>query len=179
MITDFLIEHITFVIIIIATIFLVGIFLFFLFRKRPSKESLPIGENEPRTSRSDQVETITTKKNHSQGEVEDFGLHLVLDTGQVIMLELPSTLGRSEDNSVVIKDDSVSTHHARIYYDNYIGAICVEDMGSQNGVFVDGRPTAKNVLDDGIRLTLGSINLIFRDTGYLPPLKSSGDNSHG
>ena len=100
----------------------------------------------------------------------DFGLQLVLDDDQVFHLELPTTIGRSRDNSIVISDDSVSTRHARIYFDERIAAVCIEDLNSTNGIFVDGRPTRVNVLEDGARLTIGSVSLTFRDTGYLPPV---------
>jgi len=100
----------------------------------------------------------------------DFGLQLVLDDDQVFHLDLPTTIGRSRDNSIVISDDSVSTQHARIYFDERIAAVCIEDLNSTNGIFVDGRPTRVNVLEDGARLTIGSVSLTFRDTGYLPPV---------
>ena len=103
-------------------------------------------------------------------DAADYGLQLVLDDDQVFHLELPTTIGRSRENSIVISDDSVSTRHARIDFDERIAAVCIEDLNSTNGIFVDGRPTRVNVLEDGARLTIGSVSLTFRDTGYLPPV---------
>lgn len=54
-------------------------------------------------------------------------------------IEVPEgglTLGRSEENDVVLKDDGVSRFHARLLYDN--GSLWVQDAGSRNGVFVNG-----------------------------------------
>jgi hypothetical protein len=46
------------------------------------------------------------------------------------------TLGRTENNDVVVRDSSVSRHHARIAVVQGLGAaIC--DLGSVNGTFVD------------------------------------------
>jgi hypothetical protein len=103
------------------------------------------------------------------GGMSEFGLQLVLDDDQVFHLDLPTTIGRSRENSIVISDDSVSIQHARIYFDVRLAAVCIEDLNSTNGIFIDGRPTRVNVLEDGARLSIGSVSLTFRDTGYLPP----------
>jgi pSer/pThr/pTyr-binding forkhead associated (FHA) protein len=94
----------------------------------------------------------------------------VLDDDQFFHLDLPTTIGRSRENSIVITDESVSIQHARIYFDGRLGAVCIQDLDSTNGIFIDGKPTRENVLEDGARLTIGSVSLTFRDTGYLPPV---------
>jgi S-DNA-T family DNA segregation ATPase FtsK/SpoIIIE len=96
-------------------------------------------------------------------------LQLVLDDDQIFQLTLPTSIGRHESNSIVIEDVSVSEKHAKIYYDQRIGAVCIEDLNSLNGIFIDGRPTIKNLLENDARLTLGGVSFTFRDTGYLPP----------
>lgn len=105
---------------------------------------------------------------HKSIEESEFGLHIVLADNQVIILHLPTTIGRSQDNDIVLEDDSISDHHARIYFDYRLGSVCVEDLGSRNGIFLNGRPTTKNVLEDGARLTMGKKSFTFHDTGYLP-----------
>lgn len=64
-------------------------------------------------------------------------------------LDKPSTtIGRWEDNDLVVDDRWVSRHHARIRRegDQYV----VEDLGSKNGTFVNGRRiTEPTVLSDG------------------------------
>lgn len=75
------------------------------------------------------------------------------------------TLGRASDNDLVIADPivqaaSVSKHHARLRRDQeeYI----VRDLGSKNGVTVNGRHTIENVLQDGDRIGLGAAEAVFR-----------------
>lgn len=64
-------------------------------------------------------------------------------------LDRPSTtIGRWEDNDIVVDDRWVSRYHARIRReeDHYV----IEDLGSKNGTFVNGRRTSEPlVLSDG------------------------------
>ncbi len=48
----------------------------------------------------------------------------------------PLTLGRAPSNDVVVQDDTVSWHHALVWFDG--GTLWVRDVGSRNGTFVDG-----------------------------------------
>ncbi len=159
-------------VIILIAIISVVIVLFFLFRGCTRKGKSPTRKIDSNITEDLTIEHPISGYEHSLDKEHEFGLHLVLSTNQVVFLELPATIGRSEENTIVIKDDSISDLHAKIYFDNRIGAVCIEDLGSTNGIFVDGRPTTKNVLDDGARLTLGSNSLVFRDTGYLPPTEN-------
>lgn len=45
------------------------------------------------------------------------------------------SIGRSEDNDLVLTEDGVSRFHARLHNDE--GAIWLRDAGSRNGVFVN------------------------------------------
>ena len=47
------------------------------------------------------------------------------------------TIGRAKDNDIVIADGGVSRYHARLHWrgDHWV----LEDLGSSNGTFVDGR----------------------------------------
>ena len=67
------------------------------------------------------------------------------------------TIGRSDDNDIHIKDSTVSSHHAKIvtYYD----ASYIEDMGSTNGTFVNGKKVQKHILHPGDVITLGTHTL--------------------
>jgi len=97
-----------------------------------------------------------------------FGLKFVLDNGETRMFTtLPITIGRAEDNTLVIKDEAVSAHHAVVLYDDRVKEICLVDLESLNGVMVNDQPTLKNVLTDGARIGLGKTHLVFRDTGYI------------
>jgi pSer/pThr/pTyr-binding forkhead associated (FHA) protein len=100
---------------------------------------------------------------------ETFGLSLVDENGKVKKLEkLPVLIGRDRQNEIVFMDSSVSARHARIYYDEIVG-VCIEDLGSLNGLYLNGQPTRKNVLQDGVKITIGNITLTFQDTGYIHP----------
>ena len=101
---------------------------------------------------------------------DEFGLQFILDSGTVTTIgTLPVTIGRGEQNDLVIDDDTVSDEHARVYYDKIIGAVCIHDLNSVNGTWIDDLPTRKNILHDGVKLRLGSVELGFRDTGYIHP----------
>ena len=101
---------------------------------------------------------------------EQFGLKFVFESGESkIFNSLPITLGRAEQNDIVLKDDTVSAEHAKIYYDQQTKDICIVDLDSLNGLFIDGQPTRKNILYDGVQIGLGKVVVTFRDTGYIHP----------
>jgi len=78
-----------------------------------------------------------------------------------------TVIGRSPECHVTIEDPLVSRQHARIVVDEH-GASC-EDLGSRNGVKVNGRPVRGAVpIKDGDRLRIGTQELVFcelRDLG--------------
>ena len=55
------------------------------------------------------------------------------------------TLGRAASNTVVLDDEFVSSHHARVYRDTRSGQWAIEDLNSTNGTVVNqqriNRPT--------------------------------------
>lgn len=75
------------------------------------------------------------------------------------------TIGRAPNNDLVITPEfagweTVSRRHARIYRrgEDWV----VEDLGSTNGIYVNGRRTGRNLLRDGWRMELGSVAFTFR-----------------
>ena len=65
------------------------------------------------------------------------------------------TMGRGLDNNVIIPDDAISSHHARIYVDS--GHNYIEDLGSSNGTFINGtRLRKKHVLAQGEKIRIGT-----------------------
>jgi hypothetical protein len=157
------------VVITVVLVLLVAVVLAFLLRERASGERPLVDREGTQKPREVKEDSVNKENDLPPAEGQDFGLRLVLDDDRMFYLELPTTIGRSEDNAIVMDDDSVSAHHARIFYDERLGAVCIKDLETVNGIFIDGRPTVMNVLDDGARLTFGSFSLTFRDTGYLPP----------
>jgi predicted component of type VI protein secretion system len=70
----------------------------------------------------------------------------------------PLTIGRGQDNDLVLADLSVSRHHLTISVDE--DGIHARDQGSGNGTLVNGEPLAgARVLRDGDELELGRTTL--------------------
>lgn len=61
-----------------------------------------------------------------------------LQPGDILPLDHYTTIGRRDDNTLLIDDTFVSGAHAEIMYDQ--GAWWLVDLGSTNGTFVGGRP---------------------------------------
>lgn len=73
-------------------------------------------------------------------------------------------IGRSADCHVTIEDPLVSRQHARILIDGELATF--EDMGSRNGVRVNGVAVRKSVqLRDGDRIRIGTQELVFCRVG--------------
>jgi pSer/pThr/pTyr-binding forkhead associated (FHA) protein len=70
--------------------------------------------------------------------VPELSLEIVEGTGagRMVALAGPVTVGRAGDADLVLADELVSRHHARITPSGS-GAV-VEDLGSRNGTFVNG-----------------------------------------
>jgi hypothetical protein len=65
----------------------------------------------------------------------------------------PWTVGRAEDNDVVIPDPNISRRHARL--ERHDNGFAVEDLGSTNGTLLDGAPIGRERIDDGDEITFG------------------------
>jgi len=80
-----------------------------------------------------------------------------------IDLSTPCTLGRSQSNTVVLSDGSISRHHAQICIRD--GSYWVEDLGAKNGTKVRGkRIEAPTEIKPGDQLHLGSVLITFSGT---------------
>ncbi len=68
-------------------------------------------------------------------------------------------IGRKQDNDLVMRNDSVSSHHAEILKrgDKFI----IADLGASNGVFVRGKRVEKIALENGDIIELGEVRLRF------------------
>ncbi len=107
-------------------------------------------------------------------------LEFTADTGQPVIFKLDKpalTVGRGPDSDIVISTsipnaDTVSKHHARLRrdQDDYI----VRDLGSRNGLTVNGRQTLENLLQDGDQLGFGTAKAVFHR-----PLSSGSPADNG
>ena len=74
------------------------------------------------------------------------------------------TIGREEDNDIVLADDRVSRYHARVFIN--ADGMTIEDLGSANGVKVDGVKVTRARLRPGADVCFGSYRF---DTHKLQP----------
>lgn len=71
----------------------------------------------------------------------------------------PILIGRDPQNDVVLDDRRVSRKHAEIRL--RLGRYTLYDLQSTNGTYVNGRRVAEKVLDDGDRISIGGLELLF------------------
>jgi pSer/pThr/pTyr-binding forkhead associated (FHA) protein len=73
-------------------------------------------------------------------------------------------VGRSVENDIVLDDPSLSRKHAKLHH---VGnTLEVEDLGSSNGTFVNGRRVGRGALKPNDELRFGELH--FRVAGELP-----------
>ncbi|NMN02620.1 FHA domain-containing protein FhaB/FipA [Bifidobacterium panos] len=73
------------------------------------------------------------------------------------------TLGRAASNTVVLDDEFVSSHHARLYRDQASGQWVIEDLGSTNGTVVgEQRLGAPVILPAGLPVRIGATTFELR-----------------
>lgn len=75
-------------------------------------------------------------------------------------LSAPTThVGRARSNDVMLDDARVSREHAVITVDGAF--VLIEDLGSRNGVYVNGRRVTVDALASGDVVTIGDCTLRF------------------
>jgi hypothetical protein len=87
------------------------------------------------------------------------------DSGSETAFELTDerlTIGRSSDNNIALRDSAISRHHAELFLrDNLWMA---RDLGSRNGLLINGKKVKERALFDGDILTVGESVLRFDET---------------
>lgn len=73
--------------------------------------------------------------------------------------EFPYTIGRNEENDLVLDDLSVSGFHARLEEED--GRIVLYDQGSLNKLMISGRQETKVPVNGEVEVGLGNTNLRF------------------
>lgn len=89
--------------------------------------------------------------------VDDLTLEIVegAGAGRRLLLKAPVVLGRAADADLVLEDEQVSGHHARVS-PTAAGSAIVEDLGSTNGTFVnDHEVQGSATIDPDDELLLG------------------------
>ncbi len=77
-------------------------------------------------------------------------------------------IGRSSELEMVLVEDMVSRHHAKITTTN--NEIWIEDLGSTNGSFVNGEKITRVRLKEGDRILIGTsiIKLVYEEAAQAP-----------
>ncbi|RME26702.1 MAG: FHA domain-containing protein [Deltaproteobacteria bacterium] len=92
------------------------------------------------------------------------------------------TLGRSEENSLVVQDETVSSRHVRLTRVRTTGQILLEDLGSTNGTYVNGKMVIQGravELHDGDMVGLGDTLFVFMTPGgFWRRLKELGGDAY-
>lgn len=92
---------------------------------------------------------------------KSFGLEIInpgnntnLRKGGVIPVQREITVGRKNDNLLVLDDPYVSSHHARIYIKN--NDCILEDLRSTNGTLLNGEKiSGRQYLNSGDEIRIG------------------------
>jgi len=71
-------------------------------------------------------------------------------------------IGRHDDNDIMLAGPTVSARHATVRCET-VGVV-IEDEGSLNGTFVNGRRVEQQLLEDGDQVQIGPHLLL-----YVPP----------
>jgi pSer/pThr/pTyr-binding forkhead associated (FHA) protein len=102
----------------------------------------------------------STSDDTSPKRIATLTLHPNLDSEMKFSLDEINLLGRAADNTIIIEEDTVSAHHARL---SYIGKQWwIEDLGSRNGTLLNQlKLTEPLIITHGDELFLGNIRLHF------------------
>lgn len=92
-------------------------------------------------------------------------VEVIVEGGKTYPLEGrgPWSVGRSDENDIVVADPNVSRRHARLVRSE--NGFVVEDLGSTNGTLLDGAPIDRERIESGDELTFGGVNARFVQRG--------------
>lgn len=94
------------------------------------------------------------------------GPRFILYEGKEVKAEYPVdkdtlVLGRSSECDIMIDDPSISRQHARVTVKP--DRITIEDLSSLNGTYINDDAIKRGHIEDGDRVSLGSVDLYFRN----------------
>ncbi len=96
------------------------------------------------------------------------------DPPEMLLHRGRQVLGRDRHADLRLHDLTVSPRHAVVDADGD-GRVVLRDLGTRNGVQVDGIPVAEVELHDGNRVQLGDVQLVYRTD----PVGDDGGRSGG
>ena len=143
-------------------------------REARDKSSFSSSSSSPRSSASSSVTqtsivSLVTHVPPSPSPVSpsrsDTTVLVIVDgqnAGMTFPLPPSCTIGRAPHNSIVVPDQFISSHHARIYK-NKKGEWVLEDLGSTNGTYLDEKQIAGPVIiKPGQLIRLGATSFELR-----------------
>src|SRR5437868_15526299 len=72
------------------------------------------------------------------------------------------TIGRGADNTIVVNDPSISTHHAQLLLEG--DTYRLKDLDSTNGTRVNGKPVTETVLRFDDRIRFGEAEALYESS---------------
>ncbi|NRY57846.1 pSer/pThr/pTyr-binding forkhead associated (FHA) protein [Clostridium acetobutylicum] len=88
-------------------------------------------------------------------EVLEPGMNKTIRRGSVVPVSREITIGRKDDNSIMLNEGYVSGHHARVYLRN--NQYILEDLNSTNGTVLNGQKIkSKAYIKSGDEIKIGS-----------------------
>jgi hypothetical protein len=126
------------------------------------REALPAGrrEEQPRALLHEDPRVVAGSVAIETVADERAGLAFERHDGTRVALRAGLRLGRAPDNDIVVRDGRASRYHARIVAAGSL--LAIEDLGSSNGTFLDGRPVAQASLALDAVVTIGDTHLRVR-----------------
>lgn len=89
-------------------------------------------------------------------EVMDCGTNGIIRKGSVVPIDVELTIGRKEDNIVVLPENYISGYHAKIFLKN--GKYILQDLNSTNGTKLNGQKIlGKAYISVGDKIEIGTI----------------------
>ena len=78
------------------------------------------------------------------------------------LVDLAITIGRGPDNTIVVNDQSISTHHAQLLLEG--DTYRLKDLDSTNGTRVNGKPVTEAVLRFDDRIRFGGAEALYESS---------------
>jgi hypothetical protein len=125
-------------------------------------EAIKGEDNEPLPGPPIATESGAAYTNLSQQSDQELNPHhptLELGGKRYILTEKITVIGRGSDCDIILEDSGVSRHHLELRLTKH-GTIA-SDMGSTNGIFIEGHQTQAATLVNGNTVTIGSTKIIY------------------
>lgn len=135
-----------------------------LFGKKSSKEKeKEVSQGEGRKREAEQEQPSRSLATVPMEKGPDFIIEILDDRGRAIdsrrVSSFPYTIGRNEENDLVLDDLSVSGYHASLEEED--GRIVLIDKGSLNKLIVNGRQETKVPVNGEVEVGFGNTSLRF------------------